>query len=262
MLDAVIAIRERLRTHSPLVHCMTNQVVKNFTANVLLALGAAPAMVEDAEEAAQFAGAAQGLLINLGTLDRPQVAAMRAAIAAANTAGTPWVLDPVAVGVLSLRTRFAAQVLTQKPALIRGNASEILALAGAEGGGRGVESGKSSEVALNAARQLARATGAVVLVSGRVDYIVAQDTETAVANGHPLLTRVTGVGCAMGAVCAAALAVADHPVEAAVATAVLFGVAGELAAQKAPHPGSFAVQFLDTLDALDAPTIAQCARIA
>ncbi len=262
MLDAVIAIRERLRSHSPLVHCLTNQVVKNFTANVLLALGAAPAMVEDPGEAGEFASVASGLLVNLGTLSREQIQAMDNAISSARKINTPWVLDPVAVGGLSLRTDFARKIISSSPAIIRGNASEIIALAGQDGGGRGVESGRSSEAALEAARSLSRKTGAVVLVTGKTDYAISGAKEIAIANGHPLLTRVTGVGCAMGAVCAATAAVADSPLEAAVASAVFFGVAGEIAARHAPHPGTFAVKFLDALDALNATLLVEYARVS
>ncbi|WP_199781137.1 hydroxyethylthiazole kinase, partial [Cronobacter malonaticus] len=124
----------QLRRHAPLVHCITNDVVQNFTANVLLALGASPAMVVDTEEAAQFAAIADALLINLGTLTHPQQQAMRAAIDSACAAGKPWTLDPVAVGALTLRTEFAQEILARRPAAIRGNASEIRALAGESGG--------------------------------------------------------------------------------------------------------------------------------
>lgn len=261
-LSAVIAILERLRARRPLVHCLTNHVVKGFTANVLLALGAAPAMVEHPEEAEEFAGMADALLVNVGTLDEPQMAAMRRAMPAANKARRPWVFDPVAVGPLGVRTRFAAEILAQKPTVIRGNASEVMALAGLAGGGRGVDSGAESQAAREAARTLARQSGGAVLVTGQVDYILDATRETAVANGHPLMTRVTGVGCAMGAINAACLAVADSPLAACVATAVLLGIAGERAAAAAPRPGSFAVALLDELDALDAASVHKHGRIA
>jgi len=261
-LAAVATILERLRTRRPLVHCLTNHVVKGFTANVLLALGAAPAMVEHPEEAEQFAGMADALLVNVGTLDEAQMAAMRRAVPSAKEAGRPWVFDPVAVGPLGVRTRFAAEILAQKPTVIRGNASEVMALAGLAGGGRGVDSGAESTAARDAARTLAQQTGGAVLVTGPVDYILDTSREAAVANGHPLMTRVTGVGCAMGAINAACAAVADSPFDACVATAVLLGIAGERAAAAAARPGSFAVALLDALDALDADAIRTQGRIA
>ena len=118
-----------LQQHSPLVHCMTNDVVQTFTANVLLALGASPAMVIDAGEAGQFSAIASALLINVGTLTQPRAQAMRAAVESANRAETPWALDPVAVGALTLRSDFCRELVQMAPAAIRGNASEIMALA-------------------------------------------------------------------------------------------------------------------------------------
>ncbi|WP_249360404.1 hydroxyethylthiazole kinase, partial [Citrobacter sp. wls707] len=125
------------RTLSPLTHCMTNEVVQNFTANTLLALGASPAMVVEPEEASQFAAIASALLVNVGTLTLERATAMRAAVEQALLAKTPWTLDPVAVGALEFRRRFCLDLLSLQPAVIRGNASEILALAGMNGGGRG-----------------------------------------------------------------------------------------------------------------------------
>jgi len=253
----------RLRARHPLVHCMTNQVVKDITANVLLAAGAAPAMVEHPDEAAQFAAIADALLINLGTLDAAQMRAMRRAIPAATRARKPWVLDPVAVGPLATRTRFAREILQWKPALIRGNASEIIALAGlAAAKGRGVDSGDRPDAALEAAARLVAQTGGAVLVTGPVDYAFdATGATITCANGHELLTRVTGVGCAQGAIAAALLAVAGTPLEAAAAAAVIIALAGEIAAARAPRPGSFRVAFLDELDRLDAATIRRRAKL-
>lgn len=125
--------------HSPLVHCMTNDVVQTFTANTLLALGASPAMVIETEEASQFAAIASALLINVGTLTRPRAQAMSAAVEQATRSQTPWTLDPVAVGALDYRRRFCLELLSHKPTAIRGNASEIMASAGVANGGRGVD---------------------------------------------------------------------------------------------------------------------------
>jgi hydroxyethylthiazole kinase len=253
--DEVITILERIRAKHPLVHCLTNGVVKNFTANVLLALGAAPAMVEQADEAAQFAALADALLVNLGTLDEPQMTAIRRAICSANQARKPWVLDPVAVGPLAVRTQFAREIVALRPSLIRGNASEIIALVGQASCGRGVDSGDAAETALAAARTLATLTGGAVLVTGPIDYAIHGSQTIACANGHPLMTRVTGVGCAQGAVAAACAAVSNSPIAAAVAAAAFMGVAGDLAARVSLRPGTFATALLDALDQLDADTL-------
>ena len=239
-----------LRGKAPLVHCITNIVAATITANVLLAVGAAPAMVIAPEEAAMFSGIAGALLINLGTIVPPEAEAMLAAVRGAQRAGRPWVLDPVAVGALPLRTRIAAELLQFRPAIIRGNASEILALAGAGAGGRGVDSTASSEAARETARELARRTGAVVAVSGVIDYVTDGNTVAAVPGGHVLMTRVTGIGCALGAVLAAFAAIAETPLRAAVSASAVFGTAGARAGSRAQHPGSFAVAFLDELSAI------------
>lgn len=252
--DIALALT-RLRTGKPLVHCLTNQVVKGFTANVLLAVGAAPAMVEDPEEAEEFAAIASALLINVGTLDQTQMTAMRRAIASANKAEKPWVLDPVAIGALTLRTNFVQEIVPAKPAIIRGNASEILTLAGQDGGGRGPETGVDSTSARAAAKHLAAQTGAIVLVTGRIDYIASPTEVIAVHNGHEMLTRVTGVGCAMGAIAAAFLGAGEHPLVSATATSALLGVAGEFAAARTNRPGSFATALLDYLDIVDETAI-------
>jgi hydroxyethylthiazole kinase len=136
-IDAVVDAHAALRAKRPLVQALTNTVSSNFVANVLLSAGASPAMVDNPEEAALFAGIADGVLINLGTPTAAQVEAMRLAAAAAQKAGKPWVLDPIAAGGLPWRGQVAAELLRFKPAAVRGNASEIIGLAGL-GGGRAV----------------------------------------------------------------------------------------------------------------------------
>lgn len=235
-----------LRGAPPLVQCITNAVVTNFTANALLALGASPAMCDIPGEAGLFAGIAGGLLVNLGTPTAEQRDAAREAVAA----GTPWVLDPVAVGALPVRTALAHELLEARPAIVRGNASEILALAGAGVGGRGVDSTDSPEAALDAAHALAIRTGGTVAVSGPVDLIVDAERVARMSGGSVLLTRVTGGGCALGAAMAALLAVSDGFTAAATASAI-WAVASERAEAVSSGPGSFAVAFLDALAAIE-----------
>lgn len=275
MTDAQVEIADQaahllqgLRAHSPLVHNITNHVATNFSANALLAIGAAPAMVDTAEEAGVFAPVASGLLINLGTLSHQQRDAARAAVTAANEAGTPWVLDPVAIGALPLRTTFAAELLAAGPTAVRGNASEIIALAGAGAGGRGVDSADDVDAATPAAVDLARDHAMVVAVSGARDLITDGQVAINVQNGHRLLTRVTGAGCALGSIIAAMLGVlqadtrADAEVVTAVAAAhVVYGIAAEHAATGAQGPGTFLPAFLDALAALTPQQVTEQARI-
>jgi len=236
---------EALRASAPLTQCITNAVVTNFTANALLALGAAPAMCDIPGEAGLFAGIAGGLLVNLGTPTAEQRDAAREAV----HAGTPWVLDPVAVGALPVRTALAHELLDARPAIIRGNASEILALAGAGNGGRGVDATDAADDALDAARNLGARTGGTVAVSGEVDLIVDATRTARVSGGSVLLTKVTGGGCALGAAMAAFAAVVT-PFEAATAASAIWAVASERAASVSRGPGSFAVAFLDELAAV------------
>lgn len=241
----------RVRAMSPLVHCMTNLVVSNFTANVLLAVGASPAMVVAPEETGEFAAIADALLVNLGTIDAQQLLAMRLAVAGANQAGKPWILDPITAG-LSFRMNAARLLLALSPAVIRGNASEIGALASSgQTKSRGVDSLGPAEEALEAALALALEGRTVVAVSGETDYVVDGARTLAIPGGHVLMTQVTGVGCALNAVIAAYVAVTRDPFLGTAGALLAFATAGEAAAKNAAGPGSFAVDFLDQLSQLE-----------
>src|SRR3954465_8032948 len=160
-----------LRDSAPLVHCLTNTVVQTITANALLAIGAAPAMVDEPAEAGDFAAVASAVLVNVGTVHERTAEAMRIAARSAGTAGTPWVLDPVAVGALAYRSALAEELLALGPTVVRGNASEVMALAGAGAGGRGVDSTAGADHAATAAVAQALRTGGVVAVSGVTDLL-------------------------------------------------------------------------------------------
>lgn len=259
------ALLKAVRSTPPLTHCITNAVVTGFTANVLLAVGAAPAMVDIVGESGLFAGVASGVLVNLGTPTPEQREAALEAAAGAAASGTPWVLDPVAIGSLPVRTDLARTLVALRPSAIRGNASEILALAGLSGGGRGVDATDSTDAAAEAAFSLAERFGSVVAVSGPVDLITDGTRIVRIANGHELLTRVTGGGCALGAVMAAFLGAAgdgDADALAAVSSASLvYTVAAERAAARASGPGSFAVALLDELSAVEPSHVSAAAKV-
>ncbi|PWE50970.1 hydroxyethylthiazole kinase [Thioclava sp. NG1] len=252
-----------MRQTAPLVHNITNYVAMNVMANVLLASGASPAMVHAREEAAEFAGLAQALSINIGTVSPPWAEAMAAAAKVASAQGTPWVLDPVAVGATDYRRALGARLVELRPTAIRGNASEILALAGeagAAGAGKGADSTESVETAEGAARALARMSGAVVAVTGAVDFVTDGERAARVANGHAMMPRVTALGCSLTGLVAAFLA-GQPRFEAVVAALAYFGLAGESAGASALGPGSFQVAFLDALYAIDAEALSTGARI-
>ena len=250
----------RMRAATPLVHLLTNEVVQEISANVLLAAGASPAMIVAEEEAAVFAAISGALLVNVGTLYPARLTVMRQAVAAANQAGVPWTLDPVAVGVLDYRTQACRDFLASKPAAIRGNASEILALAGVAGGGRGVDSTAGSDAAQSAAEQLARSTGAVVAVTGETDFITDGNSTWATPWGHPIMTRVVGTGCALSALVAAFTAQAPNRLNAVAAACAVAGLCGERAAASSRGPGSFKADFLDALYQLTPDTLREQAE--
>jgi len=248
---ALHAVAQEYRQQSPLVFCLTNTVVTNFTANVLLASGASPAMTDLPGEAGPFAKAASAVLVNLGTPSTEQLAAMEEAVQSASAAGTPWILDPVAVGALPVRTDFARRIARQRPALIRGNASEILALAGRQSVSRGVDALDDVSAALAAGRDLAQQHDCVVAISGQSDAIIDATRTVLVHTNGIGLTRITGGGCALGAFCAGMIAVHDDPFEAAIAAHGFYGLAAEKALENSTGPGSFAVAFIDALSATD-----------
>ncbi|WP_166822914.1 hydroxyethylthiazole kinase [Brevibacterium limosum] len=281
----------RLRASNPLIQCITNTVVQQFSANVLLAVGASPAMLDHEADAGQFAGIASGVLVNFGTASNHQLLAADAAIGVANAAGKPWALDPVSVGAVDFRTSRIRRAAADHPTAIRANASEIAALAGVGLGGRGVDSTDEVDAVLPAAAKLARDTGAIVAVSGPTDAVVSHvdgiDHVARISGGHEFMPLVIGTGCSLGAVTVAYLAAARSGLadpgadasavdsaeesanggsasarfEAVVAAHAHFAVAGEIAADGAKGPGSYSVNFLDALHAVDGDRLAQ-ARVS
>jgi hydroxyethylthiazole kinase len=251
---------DRMRAAAPLVHNITNYVAMNVMANVLLAAGASPAMVHAREEVAEFAGLAQALSVNIGTLDPDWAEAMEMAARVMVEARRPWVLDPVGVGATRFRQETCARLLALQSTAIRGNASEILALAGIGARGRGADAADPVEAAEAAARELALRTGAVVAVSGPVDYVTDGAQAFRVANGHPLMPRVTALGCSLNGVIAAFL-VGQPALPATVAALAFYGLAGEVAANGARGPGGFQSAFLDALYTLSPGDLTSGARI-
>lgn len=243
-----------MREAVPLVQCITNYVAMNFQANVLLAAGASPAMVHDPEEAGEFAAFAAALSINIGTLSPRWVAGMYEAIGAARKTNTPWVLDPVACFATGLRRETTSKLMQARPAILRGNASEILAIAGRDSAGAGVDAGDPVALAEDAARMIATAAGCVVAVTGEADYVTDGTKAVRIRGGSPLMPKVTATGCSLSALCAAYAAVVE-PFDAAVAALAHFAAAGEIAAGRAMGPGSFAPAFLDALAAIAPETI-------
>jgi len=253
-----------LRERKPLVHQITNYVVMNETANATLALGALPVMAHAREEVEEMVALASALVLNIGTLSPHWVEAMLLAGKAANEHGIPVVLDPVGAGATRYRTETARRLLDEvKVAVLRGNQGEVAALVGVEAEVRGVESIGAGAEPADLARTAGRNLGLVASVTGPVDHVSDGDRVLAIANGHELLSAVTGTGCMSSAITGCFLAVAeDRPLEAAAAALAAFGVAAEDAARDAKGPGSFHVGLYDALAALEPETLDARARIS
>ena len=238
------ALVEKIRAKRPRVHCITNGVAQGFTANALLAIGAVPSMTTSPEEIGAFVAGADALLVNLGTLDEARRQVIRLAVKSAGAKGLPWVLDPVFIDRSPGRASFARELAAGAPAVIRGNAAEIGVLAQSQ-----------------AFSAYAASLATVLVATGETDEVVDGRRRVVTPNGHPLMARVTAMGCAGAAVLAAFLTVAEDRLDASAAAMIALGVAGEIAAEHASGPGSFASAYLDALYGLDAGKLATRARI-
>lgn len=257
----------KIRQNNPLIHNITNMVVTQFTANMLLSLGASPAMINAEEEVQEFVQKAKALVINLGTITAPQAKSMLLASKTASQHQIPWVMDPVGVGACAYRSQIAVELLNHHPTTIRGNASEILALYHYYTQqvnyhtGHGVDSKDQPEQALDAAKRLALSCKTIVSISGQTDYITNGHQTIQVHNGHILMTKVTGAGCSATAITAACLAVEPNVIAASAHAMALIGTAGDIAMQQAKGPGSLQMALLDALYLLNEEQLINYAKI-
>jgi len=247
--DITADILARVRTRAPRVHCITNSVAQQYTANLLLAAGAVPSMTISPVEIGSFVAGADALLVNLGTFDTERRAAIDVAIGAANAARKPWVLDPVFIELAPARAQLARELLTRGPAVVRLNTAEFAALSGDDPAG-------------DAPARLAKGHATVVALTGGFDLVTDGARRAMIANGDPLMRLVTAMGCAGSALVCAALAVETDAWLAASAALVALGVSGEMAAQGARGPGSFAGAIIDALYALDRGTLRNRVRVS
>ncbi|WP_040209320.1 hydroxyethylthiazole kinase [Neobacillus jeddahensis] len=257
-------VLEKVREEKPLVHNITNVVVTNFTANGLIALGASPVMAYAPEEVADMAKIASSLVLNIGTLNSQTVESMILAGKAANAGGVPVVFDPVGAGATPYRTETAKKILSELSiAIIRGNAAEIANVVGEKWEIKGVDvgetKGNSIDLAITAAKQLQ----SVVVITGKEDVVTDGENTYVVANGHPLLTKVTGTGCLLTSVIGAFTGVEKNLLQASVAALAYYGIAAEMAAKQTAErgPGSFQIEFLNQLALVSAEDINEWAVI-
>ncbi len=256
------ALLEKLRERHPLIYHITNYVTVNDVANITLVSGALPIMAPSSHEAAEMAGHADSLVLNLGTPNLDQQAAMSLAGEVMNKRGCPIVVDPVGIGTTALRTEGVRRLLARlRLTVVRGNAGEIGRLAGLGGDVRGVESITAPDPVQTTSR-LAKDLNLVAAATGQRDVVAGVNGVLVVDNGHPLFSTVVGTGCMATAMIGCFLAVADDPAVATVAALACFGVAGELAAADASGPGSFKVALFDRLHSMTPEILSNRARIA
>ncbi|KAK8819286.1 hypothetical protein WA577_003752 [Blastocystis sp. JDR] len=239
---------EEMRKKTPLCHCITNYVSMDIMANTLLAIGASPIMAHEVDEVEDMVSICGATLVNIGTLSQRWIEAMVKAAKKADAIGKCWVLDPVGAGATPLRMNTCKELLKYHPTVIRGNASEIFALAGIANGSRGVDSTDSSSAAINAGKALAKEYHCVVGITGEVDYVTDGDRVIEIHNGVEMCTLITAAGCSLTSIICAFLAIGIPPMEATAFTLACFGVASEMAAEKAKGPGSLRV--MELMDAL------------
>ncbi|KRJ14967.1 hydroxyethylthiazole kinase [Acinetobacter pittii] len=262
LIEQVIDAWQNMQAKTPLVQCITNSVAANYTANVLLASGASPAMIDNPYEAESFTKISSALSINLGTPTSEQMQALQISAKTAQLNGIPWVLDPVGYGpILAWRSQMTDELLQFKPSIIRGNASEISTLAGNQVQSKGVDSTLSSDQAYQQAYTLL-AHADCIAISGESDYILSKELDVVIQvnGGSPLQPKITATGCALGALIAAYSAVTT-PTIAALSAHVHFAIAGKLAANQAQTMGSFSTIFMDYIHMLDDNLIEQYADI-
>ena len=253
---------EAIQKQAPVVHNITNYVVMNSTANALLAIGASPVMAHAEEEVEEMVNIASALVINIGTLSERWIHSMFKAAHQARKKGIPVILDPVGAGATAYRTKTARDLINNEPpAIIRGNASEIMALYDDKSKTKGVDSAASSDAAIDVAQKLSETHKCVICVSGLTDYIIDKEKIMKIKNGHHLMSRVTGLGCTASALCGAFAAVEKQPFFATVKAMAVMGIVGEMAASVAAGPGSLQTNFLDYLYCLSENDISQRLKV-
>lgn len=250
-----------LREMRPMVLCLTNSVTIEFVANSLLAVGATPIMSACKEELLQLLKLSQALYINIGTLDSSFARYSSQLAKAAGELGVPVILDPVGSGASIERTECARSLL-KNTSILKANASEVRSLAGELGETRGVDSLHTVNEALESAVSLAQQSHCVVAVTGKKDLITDGENTAWVSFGSPIMTRVTGMGCVLGALVAAFSAVMPSRYQAALLATNYMGLSGQLTGLVASSPGTFRQLFIDTLYSADFEAMRQLLEVS
>lgn len=269
---------EDLKEQSPLIHCITNVVTVRDCANATLAVGASPIMANEPDEAIEITTIANGLVINIGTLIQDQIKTMKKSATTASKLNKPFVLDPVGVGISNIRNQTTLDIIDiYTPTIIRGNISEIKAIANLLGileeitVAKGVDVADSDKITednietyAELIRQIADKLNTTVAVSGPIDIISDGDSVYTIDNGDIMLSRITGTGCMLASIMGSYLTI-TNPLDAAITATVVMGLAGELAADSMrannQGSGSFGVYLIDELNTISSEIIEKLANI-
>lgn len=254
-----------IRSKGPLVWNFSNFVSMDIAANALLAIGASPAMAHAKEEANDFSQICKAingaLTINIGTFDPYWQECAKEAAKQASQNEVPWVLDPVGAGASKFRNQNVEELMKFKPTILRGNGSEIMAVAGIAGGGKGVDSTSSSNEALDAAKSIATMNNIIVAVTGETDYVTDGKKTYSISGGHEMMTKVTATGCALTCLIGAAIAVGEDKLLSTAAMIGIYGLAGEMASKVAKGPGSLRMHLIDNLSNLNSKQVMENVNI-
>jgi hydroxyethylthiazole kinase len=250
--DSIWLDLQKIRRSNPLIHNITNYVVMDFTANALLAVGASPVMAHAPEELDDIINLSSSLVLNIGTLSKEWIQSMELASLIAKKKGIPCVLDPVGAGASHYRTISSLELIKKaRPAVIRGNGSEVLALALNQQGSKGVDSTALPDEAFLAAKTLAKTYSCIVVISGKDDIVTDGYHATVLSNGHHWMTKVTGMGCTSTALIGAFCSINPNSFLASSHAMAVMGISAEKAILKSNGPGSFKANFIDALFGLE-----------
>ncbi|MHB8858639.1 MAG: hydroxyethylthiazole kinase [Thermoleophilia bacterium] len=263
--ETTVELLAKVRQNAPLIHNITNFVVMNSSANILLAVGASPVMAHSPAEVEEMTSMAGALVLNIGTIQEDWLDSMILAAKTANSVGIPVIVDPVGSGATRLRTNAVKKIMDNSAiSVLRGNCSEVLSLGSDDVKTKGVDSSLSmSDQTAAVAKQMAVDNKCIIAISGEEDCITDGERVFRVGNGQPLMTKVTGIGCGLSAVTAAFCAVAPDDLARATAAAFgFYGLCADLAIKTSDRPGSFEVAFIDQLYSTGSDEIREHLKIA
>ena len=272
-IEEILKTGRILRERNPLIHCITSPIAINDCANAVLAVGARPICAEHPAEVRGITAISAALGVTLANITDARAESLMLSGDEARKRGLRSVIDVVGVNCSPFRMELAKRFVREcRPAVIKGNLSEIRALAGASFGNCGIDTADEDQVSKDhpgslertgeILKNLAREAGAVVLASGITDVLTDGNVTIAVSNGVSDMARVTGTGCILNCLTAAFLSAAETPLDAAAYAVLLMGIAGETALpERAKGLGSYHVALIDAISALETEQLREKMKI-